>query len=85
MCAQPGAALARQGRYSEAIQEYKAGLKLDPSHTGISLNLALAYYKMGDIGDAAKELTTLRALTPDNLQATLLLADCWLQMGKTAR
>ena len=80
-----GAALSKQGRYTEAIQTYKAGLKVAPTNTGLSLNLALAYYKMGSISTAARELSTLRALAPDNQQAILLLGDCWLQLGENQK
>lgn len=76
-----GAVLARQGRYAAAITEYRRALQLAPANTGIALNLALAHYKSGDIPQAARELAKLQN-TP---QATLLLADCWLQMGEYSR
>src|SRR5579859_7593090 len=40
-----GAALAAEGRYSEAIDEYNRALKAKPSPQ-VRLNLALAYYKI---------------------------------------
>ncbi len=51
----------------------------------IGMNLALAYYKSGEIALAARELTTVRAVAPDNAQVTLLLADSWLRMGENAK
>ncbi|HBY60676.1 MAG TPA: hypothetical protein DEH78_12695, partial [Solibacterales bacterium] len=33
----------------------------------------------------ARELTTVRAVAPDNAQVTLLLADSWLRMGENAK
>lgn len=76
-----GVALAGLGRYEEAISEYKIALKQSPSPAA-RLNLALAYYKMGHISDAATELTRVHREEPTNTQAVLLLADCDLRMGK---
>lgn len=80
-----GAVIAAQGRYAEAINEYRAALKQAPLNSGIGFNLAAALYKSGDILEAARELSTLQALTADNPQVSLLLSDCWLQMGEYAR
>src|SRR5436305_6360194 len=48
------AALTDLGYYDQAITEYKEAIKLSPSNPGVSFNLALAYYKQGDIHAAAK-------------------------------
>lgn len=83
-----GAALAQLGRYSEAISEYEEALKESPDspdRPAISLNLALAYYKMGQYGPAAEKLTTVHKALPDNQQATLLLSDCYLRLGKNGK
>ncbi len=79
-----GAALAALGRYEEAIGSYREALVLAPSDGRIRYNLALAYYKSADLARAAEELEALRAAQPDDLRATLLLADCRLQMGEPA-
>jgi Flp pilus assembly protein TadD len=55
-----------------------------PSDGRIRYNLALAYYKSADLPRAVEELEALRARQPDEVRATLLLADCWLQMGEPA-
>ena len=70
-----GAILARQGLYPDAIAEYKSAIRLAPGNPSIAFNLAIAYYKSGDIGQAAAELTKL----PPNPRVTLLLADCSLR------
>jgi len=77
-----GAVLSHQGRFEEAIVEYKAALKQAPSNPGIVTNLALAYYKSRDVVAAARELSSIRPLVPNSQQVTMLLADCWLQMGE---
>jgi tetratricopeptide (TPR) repeat protein len=76
-----GVALAAQGKYDEAITEYKRVLAAHPDPQ-IELNLALAYYKQGQYGSAADSLQKVRAAAPDNMQAMLLLSDCYLRAGK---
>jgi tetratricopeptide (TPR) repeat protein len=80
-----GAALASTGRYDDAIIEYKKALKSGPRNPRIWVNLALAYYKAGQIATAAGELAALHREQPDNRQVTLLLADCRLRMGENAK
>ena len=45
-------------------------------------DLGLAYYKSGRIEEAAGEFAKSNAISPDNLQTILLLADCQLRMGE---
>ncbi len=77
-----GAAYARVGRFEDAIAQYRIALKLTPANPSIELNLALAYYKTGQTERAAAGLLKLHVAKPDELQPTLLLADCWLAMGR---
>ncbi len=82
-----GAVLVRVGRYSEAIEQYRIALDGAPPQmtNPLRMNLALAYYKTGEIPEAARELIAVRAADPGNLQVTLLLADCHLRMGEFAK
>lgn len=75
-----GTALAAQGRYTEAIVEYKKALAAisDPQ---IRLNLALAYYKTSELTEATSVLEQVRKESPSNTQALMLLADCHLRLG----
>src|SRR5499427_8332969 len=77
-----GAALARLGRYAEAIEQYKRALALEGRNPGIRFNLALAYYKTAKILSASKELEAVVAAQPENRNALLLLADCNLRLGE---
>ena len=76
------AAFARSGRYQEAIVQYRHALKLQPGNTPVELNLGLAYYKTNQTELAAITLEKVHRVAPDQLQPTLLLADCWMAMGK---
>ena len=79
-----GAVLAALGRYGEAIEAYRGALALAPGDGRIRYNLALAYYKSADLSRAAEELAAVHAAQPGDLRATLLLADCRLQLGEPA-
>jgi tetratricopeptide (TPR) repeat protein len=80
-----GAALVRDGRFAEAVEEYQAALKQLPNNRPVRMNLALAYYKVGRLSDAVRELDTLHQAYPLDLKPALLLADCDLQIGEPAK
>lgn len=76
-----GAALARAGRFDEAIEQYRAALAKSPQNPALRLNLALAYYKKGAWADAARELEPLRT----DERAATLLGDCYTRLGEDAK
>ena len=77
-----GAALAKLGRYDEAIANYRLALRQDAGNIGIRLNLGLACYKTGRMVDAAGEFEAVHAVQAGNRQASILLADTWLRLGR---
>jgi tetratricopeptide (TPR) repeat protein len=79
-----GVALAKTGRYDEAAAQYSEALKRDPKNPVVRLNLALSRYKQTDFQKAADELQDLRTDHPENQQSLLLLADCYLRLGKNS-
>jgi tetratricopeptide (TPR) repeat protein len=80
-----GAALAHEGQYARAIEQYNKALALNPAHPPALMNLALAHYKAGHPAAARNELRTVLPLIPGNMQVTLLLADCDIQLGDYAQ
>src|SRR5262249_612633 len=68
-----GAALAGEGKYTEAIAEYQRALQLKPDPQ-VRVNLGLAYYKAGQTTSAVNTLEK----APRNLQTLTVLADCHL-------
>jgi tetratricopeptide (TPR) repeat protein len=80
-----GAALARLGRYGDAIEQYKRALALGGRNQAIRFNLAVAYYKTARLVSASKELEAVVAAQPEDKNAVLLLADCNLRMGEFKR
>ena len=78
-----GAALARAGRYDEAIAEYDRALSKSPDNPALLLNLGLAYYKTGRPAEAAARFERAASLAPQfKEQVTLLLASCYNSLGK---
>ncbi|HLK21952.1 MAG TPA: tetratricopeptide repeat protein [Bryobacteraceae bacterium] len=79
-----GAALAATGKYVQAIEQYKLALmkKSDPK---LQLNLALAYYKTDDFGDAIVELEKVHESDRDNQKVLTLLADCYVHTGENKK
>jgi tetratricopeptide (TPR) repeat protein len=76
-----GAALAGEGRYADAIAEYQRALRIKPDPQ-VALNLALAYYKTGQLPLAVNELNRIHREQPKNLQVVTRLADCHLRLGQ---
>lgn len=77
-----GAALAKAGRYRDAIVQYREALNHDPENALVRLNLALAEYKQADLVNARAELNRLHNEQPENRQVLYLLADCYLRLGQ---
>jgi len=75
-----GAALAANGQYEDAIQEYKRALAAKPN-IEVQTNLAIAYYKSGELPLAEKEFQSVLKGRPADLRSVKLLADCLLQEG----
>jgi Flp pilus assembly protein TadD len=80
-----GAAYARLGRHTEAIEQYRRALAADKPDPAIRFNLGLALYKAARFPEAATELALVVEQQPDNKSALLLLAECQLQQGHTAQ
>jgi tetratricopeptide (TPR) repeat protein len=80
-----GVAYARLGRHEEAIAQYRlalAGGSVDPA---IRFNLGLALFKAARFPEAAEELARVVERQPENKGALLLLAECSLQLGNSAK
>ena len=77
-----GVVLSRQGKYPAAIAAYQRVLRLDPTLTGVKLNLALAYYHSADWEKAARWLRAVLVQAPDNRSALQLLPVCLLELER---
>lgn len=79
-----GAVLVHEGEYADAISEYKSALTMAPAAAApaVRQNLGLAFYKSGQLTEAAEEFKTVRELDPGQTNAVLLEADCHLRLGQ---
>ena len=77
-----GAALVHLGQFDEAVAMYRAALTSAKDKNPILLNLALAYYKKGDLEHAREQLEILHDAQPNDVRALILLGDSDLRTGK---
>jgi tetratricopeptide (TPR) repeat protein len=77
-----GAALAHEGRFDEAIAQYRLALSSAPDNDQIRTNMAIAYYKKGDLKNAYPEFEEVRKVQPNNVQLAILLGDTEVRLGE---
>ncbi len=76
-----GAALAKLGRYDEAIEQYR-GVLARNGNPALRLNLALAYYKKGAMRDAVGQFAILHQAQPGDARIATLMGDCYTRLGQ---
>ena len=64
-----GAALEKAGKLPEAFEKYQQASGLDPDHTGIRLNLAMALLRLGQRNRGIVQLREILRRDPENLAA----------------
>ena len=85
-----GAALAATGQFTAAIEEDKRALAAVQDNASvrdgaaIRMNLAMAYYKKGDVAEAREQLETLHAAVPSDVPAAVLLGYVYIKLGREA-
>ncbi len=75
-----GAVLSKQNRFDEAIEQYQKAIEKSPANPALRMNLALAYYKKGDIAEAAKLLEAIHKANAEDLRVSLLLGDSYTRL-----
>ena len=80
-----GAAYVRLGRHEEAIEQYRQALAVKTGDPVIRFNLGLALFKTERFSEAAEELARVVGQQPENKNALLLLSECHLQLGNSAK
>lgn len=68
--------LFKQGKFPEAIKEYKEALKRNPKEFIIHYNLGITYMKLGEFGIAAKEMGKCLESDPNHIKSLLGLGQC---------
>ena len=70
--------LANSGHLPEAIQGFQSLLKEQGHNTSIAFNLAVCYYRAGQLDAAVKALNATLSTAPDDQPAQQLLGTIWL-------
>src|SRR5579872_6201087 len=69
-----GAKLAKEGKYQEAVIQFRDAIEIDPRFAAAHYQLALAYLKLNASQEAYRELLTTVELDTGNVDAQLDLA-----------
>src|SRR5882724_10319166 len=72
--------LDEQGQASQAIDEYKKALELDPNNSMIYSEMAESYLKNNRVREAVEAAEKAIRATPDNIEAHKLLSSIYIQL-----
>ncbi len=70
-----------QGKLQDAVYAYRAGLKLNPAHTGMLNNLGVSYLNLKDLASGTAAFETLVRVQPNNPDAHNNLGLCYYNAG----
>jgi tetratricopeptide (TPR) repeat protein len=70
-----GAALEKAGDIRGAVEKYRAAVRLDPTHVGMRVNLAVALLRLGEWAEGLAELRESARRDPRNAKVQAALAD----------
>lgn len=76
-----GAALSDIGKYDDAIVLFKDALLSSRDKKPVLMNLALAYFRKGELALARERMEEVHRLDPKDEKASLLLGDIDLRLG----
>jgi tetratricopeptide (TPR) repeat protein len=79
-----GTALIATGQFDAAIDEDLRALDTASDQNAIRLNLALAYYKKGDLAHARQQAETVHQALPQDVPAAVLLSYIYVRLEREA-
>ena len=79
-----GASLAAVGQFEAAIEEDLRALEAGEDQDNIRMNLALAYYKKGDLGRARQQAEAVHQAAPHDIPAAVLLSSIYVKLDREA-
>jgi len=74
-------ALQKQGRYDEAIEEYRQALRLHPDNVLVLSNLGVALAKQGHLAEAIEQFREILRTNPNNADAHYNVGIALAQQG----
>ena len=78
-------AFSGSGRYKEAVTHYKSLVKKSGSDRSLLVGLASAQAKGEQYADAVSTLKKVISLNPSETKAHILMAQCYVEMGKSGK
>ena len=73
------------GQFDAAIEEDTRALAAEPDDTGVRMDLAMAYYKKGDVSHARSESERIHAAHPLDVPAAVLLGYTYIKLGRESQ
>lgn len=80
-----GSALAELGQYDKAVVAFQFVLVRNPEDTAVRINLAQTFIRMQRWSDAAAQLEIINPIEADNIIASRLLLNCYMQTGSNQK
>ncbi|MBZ4418386.1 polysaccharide deacetylase family protein [Myxococcus sp. RHSTA-1-4] len=77
-----GMTLYREKRYAEALAEFQAAARLDPTDAQATNNVGFVHFRRGEYAEAVKWLEKTLALDPQRAVAYLNLGDAYDKLGR---
>jgi len=77
-----GSAAAERGHWDEAIDQYRAALRLEPGYTKVRNNLGIALTRTGRLEEAVAEYRRTLAAEPAHQNARFNLANALARLGR---
>jgi tetratricopeptide (TPR) repeat protein len=78
-----GAALARKGRFEEALLSYENAAALVPGWSDVAFNRGNVFYRMGRYEEALKDYQSVLKNDPGDWEAELNMGNVYAAMGRT--
>jgi tetratricopeptide (TPR) repeat protein len=74
--------LESEGRYNEALENYKKAYQLKPDDSGVAFRLGNAYFERKRYREAIKLLTEAKEDFGDDIEIIKKLAECYSELGE---
>jgi len=74
--------LESEGRYNEALENYKKAYQLDPDNSGIAFRLGSTYFELGLYREAAGFFSKAKETFSDDIEIIKKLAESYSELGE---
>jgi tetratricopeptide (TPR) repeat protein len=75
----------RKGHTQEAIDDFEAAVRVDPTQAAAYRELGSVYFPQGDYARAEPYFARAVQVDPQDVEARFFLGTCWMKLGKPAQ